>query len=141
EAVDIRITAATNRNLEEAIKNGTFREDLYYRLNVVQIALPPLRERGDDIVVVAKYLLQKLVQEYPSRARGFTPASLQLMKRYRWPGNVRELENRLKKAVVLTDHSLLAPEDLDVQEEEIPAVLPLQQAKEEFQRRYILEVL
>jgi transcriptional regulator with GAF, ATPase, and Fis domain len=141
EPIDIRVIAATHRELEEAIRSGTFREDLYYRLNVVQIPLPPLRERGDDIAVIAKYLLQKLVQEYLSKVRGFTPSAIQALKRHRWPGNVRELENRLKKAVVLCEHHLLGPDDLGLGEDEIPGILPLAQAKEEFQRRYISEVL
>jgi transcriptional regulator with GAF, ATPase, and Fis domain len=141
ESVDIRIIAATHRDLEEGIRTGAFREDLYYRLNVVQLHLPPLRDRGDDILVIAKYLLQKLVQEYPTRVRGFAPPALDAMKRHLWPGNIRELENRLKKAVVLCERTLIAAEDLDLREEDLPPVLPLQQAKEEFQRRYIWEVL
>jgi transcriptional regulator with GAF, ATPase, and Fis domain len=141
EAVDIRVIAATHRDLEEGIRQGTFREDLYYRLNVVQLRLPPLRERGEDVVVLAKYLLHKLVQEYPSRARGFSPAAIDLLKRHRWPGNIRELENRLKKAVVLCERTLIGPEDLDLKEADLPPLLSLQQAKDEFQRQYIGEVL
>jgi transcriptional regulator with GAF, ATPase, and Fis domain len=141
EPVDIRLVAATNRVLEAEIQRGTFREDLYYRLNVVSIHLPPLRERGDDVAVIAKYLLQKHAREYGSRVRGFTPAAVVAMRKYGWPGNVRELENRVKKAVVLAERALVSAEDLDLRPEILEPILPLSQAKDEFQRRYINEVL
>ncbi|MFN7132353.1 MAG: sigma 54-interacting transcriptional regulator, partial [Myxococcales bacterium] len=141
ETVDIRVVAATNRNLEEEIKKGTFREDLYYRLNVVNLKLPALRERGDDIVVIAKYFLGKYAKEFGAKARGFTPNATIAMKKYSWPGNVRELENRLKKAVVLADRALISAEDLDLKPENLDPIMPLALAKEEFQKRYINEVL
>jgi transcriptional regulator with GAF, ATPase, and Fis domain len=141
EPVDIRVVAATNKNLDEAIRKGTFREDLYFRINVVTLRLPPLRERGDDIVVLARFFLNKYAREFNSKARGFTPAGTVAMKKYNWPGNIRELENRIKKAVVLADKPLLGPEDLDLRPENLPPILPLAQAKEEFQKRYINEVL
>jgi transcriptional regulator with GAF, ATPase, and Fis domain len=141
EAVDIRVVAATHRVLEEEIKKGTFREDLYYRLNVVNLRLPPLRERGDDILVIAKYLLGKYVREFNAKAKGFAPAAQTALRKYAWPGNVRELENRVKKAVVLADRPLVGPEDLELRPENLDPVLPLAQAKEEFQKRYINEVL
>ncbi len=141
ERVDIRVVAATHRNLEEAIRVGTFREDLYYRLNVVNLHLPPLRERGEDLAVLAKFLLDKFVKEYGAKVRGFTPNALIAINKYDWPGNVRQLENRLKKAIVLCDKTLIGPEDLDLQAEAISPILTLSQAREEFQRRYILEVL
>jgi transcriptional regulator with GAF, ATPase, and Fis domain len=141
EQVDIRVIAATHRNLEEAIRAGTFREDLYYRLNVVNLHLPPLRERGDDIVVLAKYLLDKYAKELGSRVKGFTPNALIAIHKYSWPGNVRQLENRIKKAIVLCDKTLIGPEDLDLFPEALAPIMSLAQAREEFQRRYILEVL
>ncbi len=141
EPVDIRVVAATNRVLEEEIKKGTFREDLYYRLNVVAIALPPLRDRGDDLVVIARYFLQKYSKEFGVRVRGFTPSALVAMRKYGWPGNIRELENRIKKAVVLADRALVSAEDLDLRPEILEPILPLAQAKEEFQKRYINDVL
>ena len=141
EKVDIRVLAATNRNLEEEIQKGGFREDLYYRLNVVNLHLPPLRERGDDVVVLAKFLLQKYAREYGAKVKGFTPGALAAMKKYDWPGNVRQLENRIKKAVVLADKTLVGPEDMDLFPEALAPVVPLSQAREEFTRRYILEVL
>ena len=141
ERVDIRVLAATHRNLEEAIKSGQFREDLYYRLNVVNLHLPPLRDRGDDLAVLAKFLLDKYTKEFGSKVKGFTPNALIAINKYDWPGNVRQMENRIKKAIVLCDKTLIGPEDLDLSPEAISPILTLTQAREEFQRRYILEVL
>ncbi|CAN5129360.1 hypothetical protein BH09MYX1_BH09MYX1_50410 [soil metagenome] len=141
EKVDIRIVAATNRVLEEEIRAGRFREDLYYRLNVVNLFLPPLRERGDDVLIIAKALLSKYADEMKSQVQGFTPQALSAIKKSPWPGNIRQLENRLKKALVLCDRSLLLPEDLDLGQNAESAILPLEKAKEEFQRKYVLEVL
>jgi transcriptional regulator with GAF, ATPase, and Fis domain len=141
EKCDIRILAATNRNLDEMIKTGEFREDLYYRLNVVNIWLPPLRQRGDDIYIIAKALLSKYAEEMNSPVQGFSPAALAAIRKYEWPGNVRQLENRLKKALVLCDRNLLSAEDLDLGPEQQKAIVPLEKAKEDFQRSYVLEVL
>jgi transcriptional regulator with GAF, ATPase, and Fis domain len=132
EPVDLRVIAATNKVLEQEIERGTFREDLYYRLNVVSIRLPPLRERGDDVAVIARYFLQQYAREYGARVRGFTPASLVAMKK---------LENRVKKAVVLADRALVSAEDLDLSPEVLEPTVPLAQATREFQRRYVNEVL
>jgi transcriptional regulator with GAF, ATPase, and Fis domain len=141
EKVDIRIVAATNRVLEEEIRAGRFREDLYYRLNVVNIYLPPLRERGDDVLIIAKALLSKQAEELASQVQGFTPQALAAIKKSPWPGNIRQLENRIKKGLVLCDRTLLAPEDLDLGKDEDSSILPLEKAKEEFQRKYVLEIL
>ncbi|HTP26965.1 MAG TPA: sigma 54-interacting transcriptional regulator [Anaeromyxobacteraceae bacterium] len=141
EPVDIRVVAASNKVLEEEIRAGRFREDLYYRLNVISIAVPPLRERGEDILLIARFFLQKYAREFGSRARGFTPATTLALRKHHWPGNIRELENRLKKAVVLADKALIGPEDLDLAPEALAPIVPLAQAKEEFQRRYINEIL
>src|SRR5688572_27693853 len=141
EKCDIRIVAATNRNLDEMIKTGEFREDLYYRLNVVNLWLPPLRERGDDVFIIAKALLSKYADELRSQVRGFSPQALSAIKKYSWPGNIRQLENRIKKALVLCDKTLLGAEDLDLGEEAQLPIVPLEKAKEDFQRRYVLDVL
>jgi transcriptional regulator with GAF, ATPase, and Fis domain len=141
EKVDIRIVAATNRNLEEEIRAGNFREDLYYRLNVVNLWLPPLRERGDDVLIIAKALLTKYADELQSSVRGYSPAALAAIKKYAWPGNIRQLENRIRKALVLCDQTLLSPEDLDLGPGAETSIMPLEKAKEEFQRRYVLEAL
>jgi transcriptional regulator with GAF, ATPase, and Fis domain len=141
EPVDIRVVAATNRDLEAEIKAGRFREDLYYRLNVVNVHLPPLRDRGEDIAIIARYLLSKYAAEYKKQVKGFSPNATVAMKKYRWPGNIRELDNKLKKAIVLADKTLLGPEDLDLTPDALPAILPLADAKDKFQRDYINEVL
>jgi transcriptional regulator with GAF, ATPase, and Fis domain len=141
ESVDIRVIAATNRDLEAETRAGRFREDLFYRLNVVHLHLPPLRDRGDDIIVLARYMLSRYAPEYSSKVRGFTPSAIVAIKRYRWPGNIRELENRIKKAVVLSDKAMLGPDDLGINPDEIPSILPLAEAREAWQRSYINEVL
>lgn len=141
EKCDIRILAATNRTLDEMIKTGEFREDLYYRLNVVNLWLPPLRDRGDDLLIIAKSLMSKHVEELRSQVRGFSPQALAAIRKHPWPGNVRQLENRIKKALVLCDRPLLAPEDLDLGGQDAQNIVPLEKAKEDFQRKYVLEIL
>ncbi|AKF10415.1 sigma-54-dependent Fis family transcriptional regulator [Sandaracinus amylolyticus] len=141
ERVDIRVVAATNRNLEDEIRKSTFREDLYYRLNVVNLHLPPLRERGDDVLILAKFFLAKYAEELNPKVKGFTPNALIAIRKYEWPGNIRQLENRIKKAIVLCDKTLVGPEDMDLFPEALQPIMTLTQAREDFQRRYILEVL
>jgi transcriptional regulator with PAS, ATPase and Fis domain len=141
EKVDIRVIAATNRVLEEEIRAGRFREDLYYRLNVVNLWLPPLRERSDDVLIIAKALLSKYADELGSAVQGFTPQALAAIKKNPWPGNIRQLENRIKKGLVLCEKTLLGVEDLDLGQGSENPILPLEKAKEEFQRKYVLEVL
>jgi len=141
EKLDIRIVAATNRELEAMIRTGEFREDLYYRLNVVNLWLPPLRERGEDVLIIAKALLTKHADETRSSVTGFAPNTLAAIRKYDWPGNIRQLENRIKKALVLCEDHLIRPEDLDLGASTQPAIVPLEKAKEDFQRRYVFEVL
>jgi transcriptional regulator with PAS, ATPase and Fis domain len=141
ESVDIRVVAATNRVLEDEIKEGRFREDLYYRLNVVGIQLPPLRERGDDLVIIAKYLLTRAMRDHESTIHGFSKSCLAAMRKYRWPGNIRQLENRIRKAVVLAEGPLLTAEDMDLRREDFEEILPLSEARARFEARYISEIL
>jgi transcriptional regulator with GAF, ATPase, and Fis domain len=141
EKCDIRILAATNRSLEDMIRTGEFREDLYYRLNVVNLWLPPIRDRGDDVLIIAKVLLGKFADELKSQVRGFSPQALSAIRKYPWPGNVRQLENRIKKALVLCERSLLGPEEMELMTPEATGIVPLEKAKEDFQRRYVLEIL
>ena len=141
ESVDIRVLAATHRDLSEAIRDGSFREDLYYRLNVVHLDLPPLHKRGEDLIVIAKYLLKKFNKEYHGKVRGFSSRALVMMRKYSWPGNIRQLENRIKRAIVLSEHSLLTETDLELRSEDMQAILPLPEAKELFQRDYINKIL
>ena len=141
EEIDIRILAATHRDLPAEIGAGRFREDLFYRLNVINLHLPPLRERGEDVLVVARYLLSRYIEEYSTEVRGFSPKASIAIRSYHWPGNIREMENRLKKAIILAESSYLGPGDLGLTSEALPAIVPLAEAKEKFQREYINEVL
>ena len=100
--LDIRILAATNRNLTELVKLGRFREDLYYRLNVFPLALPPLRERAEDIAVLAQHFFVQLNTKYGKNAV-FEHESLELLQQYAWPGNVREMQNVLERLVIVSD--------------------------------------
>jgi two-component system response regulator HydG len=100
-AVDVRILAATNRDLEEDVKNGIFREDLYYRLNVVALNVPPLRDRQDDIPLLAQHFLEKYAERNRKPVKGFSPLAMDMLIKYDWPGNVRELENAIERAVIL----------------------------------------
>ncbi|HET7499329.1 MAG TPA: sigma-54 dependent transcriptional regulator [Candidatus Eisenbacteria bacterium] len=110
--VDFRVICATNQDLEKQVKEGTFREDLYFRLNVVTISLPPLRERRQDIPLLAQHLLGKYATEMNRPFTGFDPAAMDLMVRYEWPGNVRELANAVERALVVGRGPLVAAEDL-----------------------------
>jgi transcriptional regulator with PAS, ATPase and Fis domain len=105
--VDARIIAATHRDLSQMVKQGTFREDLYYRLRVVEIALPPLRERATDIPILVEGLLSKINRDLGKEVRYVTPAALAKLSAYAWPGNVRELENTLTRAIVLAKTDVL----------------------------------
>ena len=141
EAVDIRILAATNRDLAQEIEDGRFREDLFYRLNVVNLHLPPLRDRGEDVLVIARYLLGRYAKEYESKVKGFSPNASVAIRKHTWPGNIREMENRIKKSIVLADSTVIGPEDLSLTPDVLPKIVPLAAAKEQFQRQYINEVL
>jgi Nif-specific regulatory protein len=110
--VDVRILAATNRDLERAVSAGAFRKDLYYRLNVVSLAMPPLRERREDIPMLARYFAAKHVKRVTRKLAGLSPEALARLEAYDWPGNVRELENAIERAVVLGATELIIPEDL-----------------------------
>jgi transcriptional regulator with PAS, ATPase and Fis domain len=110
--VDVRIIAATNRDLEAAVETGSFREDLYYRLKVVSINLPPLRERREDIVSLTEYLLQRLSQEMQIRNPGITQEAQTLLQHYFWPGNIRELSNVLQRVLIFNRDSPIKAEDL-----------------------------
>jgi DNA-binding NtrC family response regulator len=110
--VDVRILAATNKHLEEMVAAKTFREDLYYRLNVVRIKMPPLRERADDIPSIVDYHLQNLLKQRKTRVGKVSPEALQLLVRHRWPGNVRELENVIYRSAVIAQGDTILPKDL-----------------------------
>ncbi len=114
--VDVRIIAATNIDLQEAIKEGKFREDLFYRLSVIIINLPPLRERGQDIMLLANIFLERYKAAVRKKVRGFSPEAVNAIKSYSWPGNVRELENKLQRAVIMSDSKFIEPHALGLAE-------------------------
>jgi DNA-binding NtrC family response regulator len=107
--VDCRLVAATNRNLEEEVANGRFREDLYYRLNVIALRIPPLRERVEDIEVLAREFLREFVAEFKREELSLDPRTLEIMRRYPWPGNVRQLRNAVERMAVMSRESVLGP--------------------------------
>jgi two-component system NtrC family response regulator len=139
--LDVRIIAATNKDLQQEMENGKFREDLYYRLSVVSISLPPLRDRGDDIILLANSFLQHFNREYAKNLKSFSSESLQQLQNYRWPGNVRELENRVKRAVIMARGKHILPEDLDIQMTEKGSRLTLKEAKDRLEKKMIAEAL
>jgi transcriptional regulator with PAS, ATPase and Fis domain len=110
--VDVRIIAATNRDLEQLVKEGKYRDDLFYRLNVVRITLPSLVERREDIPMLVHHFLQKCATGGANAVRGVLPETMTLLLQYRWPGNVRELENAIERAVSLSHGPFLTPDDL-----------------------------
>ncbi len=112
--LNVRVMAATNRDLKERMSEGRFREDLYYRLGVVTVALPPLREREGDILLLATSLLHRYSAENKRKITGFTPQAIRALETHHWPGNVRELENRIKRAVIMAEGSKITPQDLEL---------------------------
>ena len=152
--VDVRILAATNRDLVESVKQGTFRQDLFYRINVVTIHLPALRQRTEDIPALAYHFLRRYSQENGKPVVGISEDAMTLLRTYTWPGNIRELENTIERAVALSNQAMLTPEDLpvEVRDRSTPGAhsdrpsdawkgfddLP---TLEEVKKRYILHVL
>jgi transcriptional regulator with GAF, ATPase, and Fis domain len=139
--VQVRIVAATNRDIEACVADGSFREDLYYRLNGVRLSLPPLRARDADVVLIARYLMNQHRDELNPSVRDFNAPSMQAMLSYDWPGNIRELDNKIRKALVMTSGIELTPEDLGLTGEAQDPILPLSEAKERFARRYVEKML
>jgi DNA-binding NtrC family response regulator len=111
-SVDIRLIAATNQDLAQAVKAGTFRKDLFYRLNVLSLVMPALRERREDIPMLATYFVTRYVKKLSSKAKRLSPEAMQRLVNYDWPGNVRELENAIESALVLSLSDVIQPEDL-----------------------------
>jgi DNA-binding NtrC family response regulator len=112
--VDVRLLCATNANLSEEVKAGNFREDLLFRINTVEIALPPLRDRGEDIPLLAQHFLRRSSSRYRKQIAGFSPAAMQQLMVYPWPGNVRELEHAVERAVLLCHGDEVEPSDLAI---------------------------
>jgi DNA-binding NtrC family response regulator len=147
-AVDVRVLAATNVNLRQAVRDRLFREDLYYRLNVVPVHVPPLRERREDIPRLVQHFVRKFARECHRDVRAVSAGALDVLTRYDWPGNVRELENVIQRAVVLVGSPVIHLEDvpLDVAMPETVSLLardtlPLREACDQFERQYVLRLL
>jgi two-component system, NtrC family, response regulator AtoC len=143
--LDIRIIASCNQDLREAIKAGAFREDLYYRLSVVPIHLPPLRERTGDIPLLAEYFLRKHAQKSDREVKGFAPQALKMLADYSWPGNVRELEHTIERILILEDGDLIQPEHLpsfiSQRQGEFQVFSDEEHTLEEVEKRYIQFIL
>jgi transcriptional regulator with GAF, ATPase, and Fis domain len=151
--VDVRIVAATNKNLEELVRKGQFREDLYYRINVIALYLPPLRERGEDIPLLAKHFLSKRIEEDNRPNQEFSKEAIDLLTRYPWPGNVREMENIIEQAFIWSKGSdAVTPEHLptilrndtrssSLRDDTLAGRLSLEKAVMEFEREIILDAL
>lgn len=127
--VDVRVVAATNRNMEEAVRNGSFREDLYYRLKVIPISLPPLRERKEDILLLANHFIKEFNREFRKKVEGIAPMAQKFLVQYSWPGNVRELRNVIERAILLESEDVILAEHLPV---EIMVKAPEQKTTEGF---------
>jgi two-component system response regulator GlrR len=111
---DVRIISATNRDLQADVSEGIFREDLYYRLNIVPVAIPPLRDRKEDIPMLANYFLRRFTKEFEKNVKSFSPLAMQKLVGYHWPGNVRELENKIQQTVVMATRNVVQPGDIDL---------------------------
>jgi Nif-specific regulatory protein len=120
QKVDVRLIAATNRDLSQMVATGQFREDLYYRLNVVSVEMPPLRERKEDIVALAMFFVKKFAGELKKKCDGLDPEAQKMMLRYNWPGNIRELENSIERAILMTESQFIGAEDLRLGEAATP---------------------
>jgi two-component system NtrC family response regulator len=142
-AVDVRVIAATNADLDREMKEERFREDLFYRLAVVRLALPPLRERGEDITVLAKIFLERFAAENKKSISGFSSEALEALKSHDWPGNVRELENRVKRAIIMAEGRKLTSADLELSSSlgERYRNVTLKEAREELERDLIRRTL
>ncbi|MGD8374988.1 MAG: sigma-54 dependent transcriptional regulator [Acidobacteriota bacterium] len=145
--VDVRIVAATNLDLKQAVKDGAFREDLYYRLNGISISLPPLRERREDILPLVQHFLETAMAETGRRVEGFSPEALAALRAYGWPGNIRELLNKVRQSLIICQTERIQPEDLalDVEDADPSGDMmlqaPLAEARQMFERRYLERLL
>jgi two-component system NtrC family response regulator len=139
--VDTRVLAATNVDLEKAMRENRFREDLFYRLAVVVVKLPPLRERENDILVLAEAFLKRYAEENGKRKLRFSREALHALQQYTWPGNVRELENRVKRAVIMCDGVKVNPEDLSLSPDAASSALNLKEARDQLEREMLTKAL
>ncbi len=140
--VDVRVIVATNKDLEAEVKNGFFREDLFYRIHVVPLHLPPLRERKEDIPLLAEHILREISQRMKKEIKAISAMAMQRLMLYDWPGNVRELENTIEHAVAITQHDVIG-EEIILPSRDLPAepLKPLKEAVEDFKRGYLVRLL
>jgi two-component system, NtrC family, response regulator len=139
--VETRVVAATNADLKKIMAAGTFREDLFYRLAVVQIVLPPLRDRGEDIILLARSFLQHFASESGKSGMTFGPDAVRAIRQHMWPGNVRELQNRVRRAVIMSDGKRISPEHLELTASDATPNASLKEARERVEREMILNSL
>ena len=141
--VDVRIVSASNREIEKEVEKGNFRSDLFYRVHVVPIKVPPLRERKEDIPILMDHFLTKMAEKLKKPAKSLSPAALQKLMLYSWPGNVRELENMIECAVVMSTENVIS-EDLIIvpgQKDDKSAFKPLKESKQDFERDYLVQLM
>lgn len=141
EEINVRVLATTNKNLMKMVQKESFREDLYYLLSTVQINIPALKDRGNDILVIANYFLQKYAKLYGKNHLGLNEKTQNAIINYSWPGNVRQLENRIKRAVVMNVNSQIKPSDLEIESSANLQIISLNEAIEKFRQQYIEEAL
>ena len=139
--IDTRVIAATNADLKQTISEGKFREDLYFRLAVVVILLPPLRDRGDDVALLAREFLQRYAAQNNKKSLAFSPDALRALYRHSWPGNVRELQNRVKRAVIMTDGKRLTADDLELADLSQTSPATLKEAREAVEKEVVQNAL
>lgn len=140
--VDVRVLSATHVDLEKAVEEGRFREDLYHRLNVLQVELPPLRQRQEDIEILAKFFFQKFIEDKPMKVKGFSQEALTLIRQYHWPGNIRELINRVRRAMVMCEQRLIKPADLGLERRYANRTLiTLEQARNNAEKEALVSAL
>ncbi len=139
--VDVRVIVATNKNLAEMVKEGQFREDLFYRIHVIPIHLPPLRERKEDIPLLVEHFLKKFNQQMKKDVKGLVPLAMQKLMLYDWPGNVRELENIIEYAVAMTQHNMITEDLILIGSKSSELLKSLKESKANFEKSYLINVL
>ncbi len=138
--VDVRVVCATNKNLDEMVAEGSFREDLYYRICEMVIDIPPLRERNGDKILLARYMLKKMAEEQNRNISGFTTEAAQAIEGYHWPGNIREMENKIKRAIIMCEDKFISSRDLLIDSPESFSI-NLRQVRQEAEKKAIKQAI
>jgi two-component system response regulator GlrR len=141
--VDVRVIVATNKDLEDQVKQGLFREDLFYRIHVIPVYLPPLRERKGDIPALVDHFIKKFSQQMKKEIKGLSPSALQRLMLHDWPGNVRELENTIEYAVAMAQREILTEKSILQTKDALPnePLRPLREAKDDYEKNYLVHLL